>query len=118
METFFQLRNLTSLSLANTRMVCVDLNILNGKKLLKIDFSFNKILFNKNHQIILDKLETIKLENVKFMNGNYSFELFFGVNLKSIDLSENYLNLIHFEYISNMSILEIIVLQKIQINLF
>jgi Leucine-rich repeat (LRR) protein len=110
-DTFQSLRNLTSLSLSRTQLDYVNLNILNGLKMTKIDFSFNNISFDQF--ILMDKLIEIDMENVNFLTRNYSFEIFFSLNLKSIDLSNNSLSTNHFQYISKMYQLEVLELCQV-----
>ena len=44
LETFSKLKSLSSLFLSATQMDFVEIQILKGKKMIKLDFSFNKIL--------------------------------------------------------------------------
>ena len=74
-NTFQSLSNLTSLSLSSTRLDYVNLNILSGLIMTKIDLSFNNISFDQF--ILMDKLIEIDMENVNFLTRNYSFEIFF-----------------------------------------
>ena len=110
-DSFQSLKNLTSLSLSSTQLDYVNLNILNGLQMTKIDLSFNNISFDSF--ILMDKLIEINLENVSFLTRNYSFEIFFSLNLKSIDLSNNNLGSFYYQFISKMYQLEILELRQV-----
>jgi Leucine-rich repeat (LRR) protein len=113
LETFAQLKNLSALYLSSTHMDFVELDILKGITLDKIDLSFNKIYIDEQNLILLNRLEFLGLESVNFGVGNYSYEIFSGVNLKYIDLSDNNLSLKNYEIINNAKLLEIIELRRV-----
>ncbi len=105
------LKTFTSLYLAKTQLKYFNLSTLNWKTITHLDLSYNNILIDK--MIYLNELQILDLENVHFINQNHSFELFFGPNLKNIDLSNNNLSESHFAALSCLIKLEIIELRNV-----
>jgi Leucine-rich repeat (LRR) protein len=101
----FEFSSLSSLCLSRTHLKQLNISFFKGRNLIELDLSLNKIELDleKSEIMALTKnLQVIRLNCVKLISNNFSFEVFLNPSLKELDLSNNNLN-------GTFSILDLIV---------
>jgi len=91
----FEFSSLSSLFLSGTHLRQLNISFLKNRNLTELDLSLNKIELDleKSEITALTKnLKVIRLNCVKLISYNYSFEVFLNPSLKELDLSNNNLN--------------------------